>query len=271
MTSTVDKLLLTSSQLAEVEQLKKTFREYQEKGDTAGMNWAHEQVENIRAKAGYSGGADGSDFSLLPSSQEAPDGYRGYESLVNRYAQQGMDALISGYEGAMAELDAERKAIEARNQKNQSGARSAAWNRQRLAQSGLLTRGYENTGIADVVTATALNQAAANAYQTLLNSQEALAENDTARVDARADTLTDIAELYTEIGGLLGDGYQDFYQKDAERQQELLKQEQDLLHKLKVQEQEHLQEKERKEQDYYYDLALAQLKRQWALEDQRLK
>ena len=269
MTSTVDKLLLTSSQLAEVEQLKKAFREYQEKGDTAGMNWAHTQAENIRAKAGYSGGADGGDFTLLPMATDAPDGFGGYEALVRGYGEKEMASLISGYEEKLSDLSAQKKELQAQNEQNQTAARSAAWNRRRLAQEGFLTRGLENTAIADVLTATALNQAAANAYQSLLKGQENLAKNEREQKDAHADTLTDIAELYHQMGDLLGEGYQSFYQKEQDRKQDLLMQEQELLHQLKKSEQAYLQDEKLREQDYYYDLALAQLKRQWALEDQK--
>ncbi len=271
MTSSVDQLLLTSSQLAEVERMKRAFRDYQKKGDAAGMEWAHAQAEKIRANAGYSGGADGSEYKLLPSEGETPAGYGGYEALLQRYGQQGMAAITANYEQAAAELEKQRAELEEKGEQNQAAARSAAWNRQRLADAGLLTRGVSQTGISDVITATYLNQAAANAYQALLDTEESLRENDAARLDARADALTDAAELQKELGAMLGEGYLSLLEQEEDRNQDL------LLQELKQQAQSDLstlefeQKQKEKEQDYFYDLALQQLKRQWALEDARAK
>ena len=255
MSNTVDQLLLTPTQLSQVQQLQRAWQNYQKKGDTAGMEWAHQQAEQIRARAGYSGGNDGSDYHLLPTTANG-EGYRAYESLVNDYADRGMKAIAAGYQSALANLDQQRQDLTAQGEQNQSAARSAAWNRQRMAQSGHLTRGLENTGLADVVTATYLNQAAANAYQALLDSKQDLQENDAARIKAHADALTDAAELQQEMGELLGDGYRSFYEKDADRRQE------QVMQQLKAQ-----TERDQLEQDYYYKLALQQLKRQWELED----
>ncbi len=260
MTSSVDQLLLSPSQLEELERMTGAWREYQQKGDTAGMKWAHDQAEKIRATAGYSGGADGSEYRLLSSAQETPAGYNGYEALVNRYMQQGVNQIAAGYESTLAGLDAERADIVREGEEDQRAARSAAWNQRRLAESGMLTRGVENTGIADVVTATALNQAAANAYRALLDTEKELQANDHARVTARADAQTEAAELQKELGSLLGKGYQSFYEDEADRQQEI------LLQQMKQD-----AAKAENEQDYYYQLALQQLKRQWELEDQQLR
>ena len=141
-----------------------------------------------------------------------------------------------------------------------------------------------------MITATALNQAAANAYRALLDHQQDLQENDAARLGARADAMEDAAHLQSELGTLLADAYQSFYEKDADRMQEqLLRQwstNADLaLQDMKNQSAEKLQGMEnslaeklqgmknyaaqqQQEKDYYYTLALQQLKRQWELEDQ---
>ncbi len=239
--------------------MQRAWKDYQKKGDTAGMAWAHQQAEQIRARAGYSGGQDGSDYHLLPSGAQA-EGYAPYESIINRAADQGMKAIAAGYQNTLSELDSQRDALAAQGEQNQTAARSAAWNRQRLADSGHLTRGMDRTGLADVVTATYLNQAAANAYQALLDSQQDLQENDAARITARADALTDAAELQQELGELLGEGYRSFYDKAADRRQE------QVMHQLEAQ-----TDRDQAMQDYYYQLALQQLKRQWALEDRAAK
>ena len=85
-----------------------------------------------------------------------------------------------------------------------------------MANDGLLTRGYENTGIANAITAAALNQASANAYLALLDTQNDLAENDLARAEARTDALENAAELERNLGKQLGEGYQEFYTDEQE-------------------------------------------------------
>lgn len=245
MISTVDKLLLSSAQQAELEQITRAFQESSAVGDVEGMNRAHREAERLRASAGYSGGAEGDQYRLIKTAN-APAGYSGYESLMDRYIGGGVRAIAAGYEDQLSQLADQRAALEEQGAQKQAAARSAAWNTQRLAAEGLLTRGLENTGISDVITATALNQAAANAYQALLQKEEALADNDAARLTARAEALEEVADLQADIGKDLGDAYQYFYNKERD-----LKADQDA-----------------RAQDYYYTLALQQLKRKWELEDQ---
>ena len=247
MISTVDKLLLTSSQQEELERLTRAYRESASAGDTAGMENAHRRAEEIRATAGYSGGAAGDRYTLLRT-EGAPAGFSGYEALVENYAGGGINAIAAGYESRLAQLDQERATQERQSREDQAAARSAVWNTHRLAADGLLTRGLENTGVADALTASALNQAAANAYRSLLDAEERRDENDAARAEARADALSEAAKLQSDIGTLLGEAYTSFYQEDADRAQALREQ----------------------TQDYYYKLALQELKRQWELEDRAL-
>ncbi len=300
MISTVDKLLLNSDQQAELAEYTRAYNAAQAAGDQAGMTLAHQRAEALRASAGYSGGDAGDRYMLLTNAQNAPDGYTGYQKLVNDIATGGMNAIAAGYQQQMAQLDQQRAKMESQGAQNQASARSAAWNTQRLAADGLLTRGLENTGIADVITATALNQAAANAYRALLDQQQDLQENDAARLGTRADAMEDAALLQSELGTLLADAYQSFYDKDADRKQEQLLRQwginadlalQDLknqsaekLQGLESQLAEKLQDmknqsaekqqgmknyaaQQQQEQDYYYTLALQELKRQWELED----
>lgn len=252
MISTVDKLLLNSDQQAELEEYTRAYNAAQAVGDQAGMTLAHQRAEALRASAGYSGGDAGDRFTLLTNAQNTPDGYNGYKKLVDDVATSGMNAIAAGYQQQLAQLDLQRAETEAQGAQNQAAARSAAWSTQRLAADGLLTHGIENTGIADVITATALNQAAANAYRALLDQQQDLQENDAARLGARADAMENAAQLQEELGTLLADAYQSFYEKDADR----------ALLEIKNQAAENQQAK-----DYYYTLALQQLKRQWELED----
>lgn len=258
MISNVDKLLLDSAQQAEIERAKQAWQSAMAIGDTAGMEAAHQRAENIRATAGYSGGDSGDQYRLLGTAG-TPAGYNAYEALIENYIGGGMNSIAAGYQEQLAQLDSQRKQLEEQGEKNQAGARSAVWTQQRLAADGLLTRGLSNTGLADVITATALNQAAANAYQALLDSQNDLAENDLARTEARADALGEAAELQENVGELLGDAYSSFYENEADRTQKLLLKQMELDGDLA-----------KSAKDYYYELALQQLKRQWELEDQAM-
>lgn len=251
MISNVDQLLLTNSQQAEVEQLKQNYSAAAAIGDTAGMQEAHRRAEEIRATAGYSGGASGDRYQLLKTAG-TPAGYNAYEKLIENSITGGMNAIAAGYRDQLNQLDAQRAQLEAQAAQNQAGARSAVWNQQRLAADGLLTGKLSNTGLADVITATALNQASANAYQALLDAQNDLTENDLARSEAKADALSEAAGLQAEVGELLGDAYSSFYENDADRKNELLLQQAELDGDLA-----------KMAKDYYYELALQQLKHQW--------
>ena len=267
MSSSIDQLLLSASQQAEIDRAKKAWLEAEVAGDTAGMDRAHQWAESIRSQAGYSGGDDGDRYTLLKTAG-GPAGYNAYEALVDRYAAGGMSAIAEGYQDTLAGLAQEREKLLQQGEANQAGARSAAWNRQRLAADGLLTRGLSGTGLADVITATALNQASANAYQALLDTQNDLSENDTARAGAKAEALADAAALEGRIADLLSGGYQSFYENEADaRQQQLLQQ----MKNDAEREQSALafaQKQQLADQDYYFQLALQQLKRQGQLEDQ---
>ncbi len=262
MISTVDQLLLNGDQQTAMKRVKQAWQSYQQQGDVAGMQAAHQQAEAIRAAAGYSGGETGSEYRLLETAN-APAGYGAYEKLVQNYAGGGMNAIATGYAAQLAELERQRNEILAREEQDQSAARSAVWNTQRLAADGLLTRGLSNTGIADVITATALNQASANAYQALLNRRAALDENTVAKAEAEAAARSDAAALQVELGTLLGDAYASFYEQEADLAESAA--DRALTYQLRqMKDQADLNEAE---QDYYYQLALAQLKRQWEVED----
>ncbi len=270
MISTVDKLLLTADQQAQLEKLTNAYNASYAAGDQKGMAEAHSAAEELRAAAGYSGGHAGDRYQLLKAAN-APQGYSPYEDLIGTYATGEMHAIAAGYEDALAQLDTLRKQIEAEGEKNQASARSAVWDVQRLANDGLLTRGYENTGIANAVTAAALNQASANAYQALLDTQNDLAENTLARAEARTDALGDAAELERYLGEQLSGAYRDLYTDQKDRQQEITLQQMksdaemkqlqaELQSALKQQQMKSDAALEQMEQDYYYQLALAKLK-----------
>lgn len=255
MSSRIDRLLLTGSQQDAIDRAQQAYMDAYNRGDSAGMKEAHAQAEWIRSNAGYSGGEAGDSYRLLKTS-DAPAGHNGYEDILNRYANGAMSSIAAGYEEALAGLDRDRERLIREGEANQTDARSAAWNRQRLASDGLLTRGMSNTGLADVITATALNQASANAYQALLDNQNDLRENDEARSTARTTAMGEAGALQERIGTLLGNAYQSFYEN-----------EQDDLQTRLLKELQYAYQQQAREQDYDYERALKELQRQWQLED----
>lgn len=281
--SVYDQLLLSDSQLAEIKKAQSDYRAAQAAGDRAGMSAAHARAEQVRSQAGYSGGADGSTYRLLGGTNTS-SGYDGYKAIVDHYAASGMNQIAVGYENAMKELAEERERIERESEQNQTAARSSVWNTKRLAQDGFLTRGLENTGIADVITATALNQASANAYQALLDRQNDLMEADLKGLDAKADALSEANKLQMEVADLLSDGYSTFYENEAKRKHDLLQgqleydrereeneigyQQEQALNQQKYQQeqalvlQKHLQELELSKLAHQYDIDLSKLSNQ---------
>lgn len=100
--SKADKTNLSSDQQNQISQLKQDWSKANAAGDTAGMQAAHDAAESIRATAGYSGGNDGSGWTILP----AGSGGRTVEDVRNginefKYYNQDPDAgWINGYSTA---------------------------------------------------------------------------------------------------------------------------------------------------------------------------
>lgn len=271
MISNVDKLLLTSAQQAEILRMKERYLAAEKAGDLAGMEAAHQRAEEIRASAGYSGGEGGDQYLLLQSDAPKPSGYQGYEELMKNYLGSSMNAISAGYQQRAAELEREREEIAAREDEDQAAARSAAWSVQRLAQDGLLNRGLSSSGIADAITASALNQASANAYQALLDRRAALRENDTAKAENYAGAMEAAAQVQSDFAEMLGDAYGDFYQFEADAELKLLLEklkgqlalqegEADFSHQLALQKAKEQSALAQAEKEYYYQLALQKLK-----------
>lgn len=298
--SVYDQLLLSDSQLAEIKKAQSDYQAARAAGDRAAMSAAHAKAEQVRNQAGYSGGTDGGSYRLLENANSS-SGYDGYKTIVDQYAASGMNRIAANYENTMKELENEKQQIRQENDQNQTAARSAVWSAKRLAQDGFLTRGLENTGLADVITATALNQASANAYQALLDRQNDLMEADLKGLDAKANALSEANKLQDQAAEMLAQGYSSYYENDADRKQQLLldqlnhqqelekneigyqqeqtlnqqKYQQDLaLSKLAHQYDIDLsklsdqQKNQLAEQEYQYELAIAKLKRKWEKEDQ---
>lgn len=237
MISDVDKLLLNRGQQLELERANRSYFAARAAGDAAGMQAAHGRAEAVRATAGYSGGADGSRYLLLQANG-GPAELNGYRKLVQQSADGAMQAVAAGYAAKTQALESEGKTLQEKLRQDGAAARSAVWDARRMASEGLLTRGMERTGVAQAITAAALNEASSNAYRTLLERARALDEHQTKEAEAKAAALERAAALQSEAGEQLGEATLALVTRQQKQQDEL----------------------ERLERDYYYKLLLQQLK-----------
>ena len=81
---------MSSSDQAALEQAGKEWYEASQKGDTAGMQAAHDKAESIRGDYGYSGGDWGNEY--IPSSSNYGSGPGGLPDWLNTYASGTLSA-----------------------------------------------------------------------------------------------------------------------------------------------------------------------------------
>ena len=77
-----------------VDEYKAQYDEAKARGDKEGMKAAHDAAEAIRAKYGYSGGADGSDYIALPKTEPMYEYYEDKPTFESKYDPQ-MEALLN--------------------------------------------------------------------------------------------------------------------------------------------------------------------------------
>lgn len=68
-----------------IDDYKKDWQLAHDAGDKAGMDAAHAAAEALRAKAGFSGGVDGSEYIPLATTPGAPSGFQGSATGVNTF------------------------------------------------------------------------------------------------------------------------------------------------------------------------------------------
>lgn len=89
-----------------VQTLQDAWSTYSAKGDQQGMDTAHRQAESIRAKYGYSGGADGSDYIEVPKIQtgeqfsytSAPQYVSRWQTLIDQAANSILNREAFSYD-----------------------------------------------------------------------------------------------------------------------------------------------------------------------------
>ena len=113
---------LSVQQQAEILRLKQAWTDAYNAGDTEGMNKAHEAAENIRASAGYSGGADGSaKIATSVGGASAQEVQEWVDQYYNTHYNSGK-GWVNGYSTAM-----NQRSI-ANYIRQQMQANSEAWN-----------------------------------------------------------------------------------------------------------------------------------------------
>ena len=121
--SNADQTQLNAADQNKIKQYKSEWQAAYDRGDKAGMEAAHAGAESVRAKAGYSGGSDGSGYF-------APGGYGGGKSAdevrqwVKDYEYTNLDAESGWVNGFSAEMNKRSMANYIRQQMQ---ANSNAW------------------------------------------------------------------------------------------------------------------------------------------------
>lgn len=147
----IDQANMDARDYAMVQELKARWNALTAAGDTEGAKAVHDQVEALRAKWGYTGGADGGRFSRLALAEDiipytALPVYtpqtEAVQALYDRAREAALAQLATGYNQSRLEAERELAKLPAlyQAQRNQVGAESekqrAAFHEQ-AAQSGL--------------------------------------------------------------------------------------------------------------------------------------
>ena len=133
--SIYDDQFLTEEQKRQVQAFKREWERASAAGDRTGMDAAHAAAERVRARSGYSGGADGGGYTVLPGAEDAYTAarlktYRPQTDAVNRAYDAAravqLAELKSAYEKNSAELEAQRTEIPEvyQDQRNLAAAQS---------------------------------------------------------------------------------------------------------------------------------------------------
>lgn len=190
--STYDDSFLNSEQKKQIASFKQAYANAQAAGDQAGMSSAHAAAEKVRASAGYSGGADGSQYTALDADKT------GYTAASLPTYQAQTDRVNDVYDSAA---------------KLQETSLTGAYNSNKAAlEAG--RAGIAQTYQAEANTVAAENEkaklafneaAAASGINSGAGSQAALAQNNvyqgnmtavrTAEANAQTDLDNQIAQL----------------------------------------------------------------------------
>lgn len=226
-TAGADERFLSDGSYAIIQQLKQEYADAQARGDTAAMEAAHTEAERIRARAGYSGGGDGSHYLTfgelgINKDNGNSDGYDAYgtgsgsggtssqedqlKSLLDQWKQAAIDQQNGKIDYAVAQAVAElERALEDAQPKFKEQAEAVARDEmQGLDNSALYAEARGDKGGIGQSQYNEIQAAAAKNRLTVQQEQTKLA-TDTARQIAdlraqgefeKADAALEIAQSY---------------------------------------------------------------------------
>ena len=202
----------------QLQDYKKQWEEASARGDTAGMQAAHDAAEALRRQYGYLGGTDGSQYIPVGGSSADTDrytsqlesGYDRYVDYMQQAAEQQKAAIQASIDSAVADLNAQRNQVGKLTSDNNAAAERAYMQTinpngslaENLAANGLLSSGLTETS----------QISAGNTYQDALNENattqtEAIAEIERAITQARltgdieaANALSNMLQQIAEKG-----------------------------------------------------------------------
>lgn len=194
--STYNDAGLNAEDLQKIQALKAQYESYKASGDQAGMESSHNQAEAIRAKAGYSGGADGTGYYAIDTDVPYLRGSQSQQNYINQLydAQKELSlaSLKSAYDQNIAALDQSAEKIPAQYQaaKNKSMANSeiAKANFNEYAKSSGLNTGASGQAQLALTNAEQANQASLD-----LAEAEALRDIENQRLLLRTNYQNNIA------------------------------------------------------------------------------
>ena len=194
-------------------QIKQRYATAQANGDTAGMEKAHHDAEELRGEYGYSGGVDGSDYisnggyysGRVMSDQMTKtmnNAYADYQQKMEAAANAQQNAIQAGVDSAVAGLEGQKYDVDKQTELNNAAAEKAYMQSinpngsvaENLAANGLLPTGATETS----------QISAGNTFQNALNSNattrtEALAQIEQAITQARLNGDLEAAQALSNL------------------------------------------------------------------------
>lgn len=207
---------LSAADQALIDSYQKKWQTANAAGDTQGMLDAHNAAEGVRARYGFSGGDDGSQYIPLGSQSSLPDSDKYINDIYTGQVDAATAALDSAYQQNVNELNAAAAKIPgqyqtARNQAaSQSAVERANFN-EYAAASGL------NSGAGGQAQLAFGNQLQANLSGITQSEADALADLDLQRTQLATKYKSDIAQAVAEGNAEKAQALREDYWRQAER------------------------------------------------------
>lgn len=227
---------LSAADKAKIEQYKQQYNDAAARGDTAGMQAAHQAAENIRIQNGYYGGLDGSDYistgygngpqavgsvdgvlgeasgglmgsgslggQMMDYNSMLQEGFNQYRDYMEQAAAQQRAELQAKVDAAVAQLNAQRGDVGRLTAENNAAAERAYM--QTIAPNGSLAENLAANGLLTSGATETSQIQAGNTYQNALNANarteaEAIAQLEQAITQAQLTGDIEAANAYADV------------------------------------------------------------------------